>query len=91
MGDIGTSGTNAAIPDAFSDNETHQGWFIGGGLEYAATDNVIVGAEYNYIDLGGKKNHNGTTDIGIPYVNADVEAQIHTITARVSFKFNPGH
>jgi outer membrane immunogenic protein len=90
MGEIGTAGTNANIPDAFSNDEKHDGWFIGGGMEYAATDNVILGAEYNYIDLGGKKNHNGTTTVGIPYVNEDVEAQIHTVTARVSFKFNPG-
>ena len=88
-GEIGTSGTNANIPDAFSNDENHHGWFIGGGLEYAWTDNVIVGAEYNFIDLGGERNHNGTTTAGIPYVNEDVEAQIHAVTARVSFKFQP--
>jgi outer membrane immunogenic protein len=89
FGEIGTAGQNANIPDAFSNDELHHGYFIGGGIEYAATDNVIVGAEYNFIDLGGKRNHNGTTTAGIPYVNEDVESQIHAITARVSFKFQP--
>lgn len=89
FGEIGTAGQNANIPDAFSNDETHHGWFIGGGLEYAATENVILGAEYNYIDIGGKKNHNGVTTAGIPYVNEDGEAAIHAVTARISFKFQP--
>lgn len=89
IGEVGTAGQNANIPDSFSNDFTHQGWFIGGGLEYAATENILVGAEYNYIDLGGKRNHNGVTTAGIPYVNEDVEAQIHAITAHISFKFQP--
>jgi outer membrane immunogenic protein len=88
-GEIGTAGQNANIPDAFSNDENHHGWFIGGGIEYAWMDDVIVGAEYNFIDLGGERNHNGITTAGIPYVNEDVEAQIHAVTARVSFKFQP--
>ena len=42
-------------------NETHAGWFVGGGLEYALTDHWRVRGQYQYIDLG---------DVGFKYTNA---------------------
>lgn len=41
----------------FSEKDTMTGWNIGGGLEYAATDNLIVRAEYRYTDFGNKTYH----------------------------------
>jgi outer membrane immunogenic protein len=46
------------IEAAFSSSERHHGLAIGGGLEYALTDRVILGLEYNYIGLGSK-THRG--------------------------------
>jgi outer membrane immunogenic protein len=34
--------------------ERRSGWVAGAGLEYMLMPNVIVGVEYNYIDLGGQ-------------------------------------
>lgn len=43
-----------------STSGTEWGWTAGAGLEYAATDNIIVGADVLYFDLGE------TTAAGIP-------------------------
>jgi outer membrane immunogenic protein len=82
---VGTNGEADFIPDSFDDDETHDGFAIGGGVEHAVTDNVIVGVEYMYVDIGDK-DHDGNTDIGIPYENSDVGGHIHAVTGRVSFK-----
>ena len=42
-------------------NETHAGWFVGGGLQYAITDHWSARVQYQYIDLG---------DVGFKYTNA---------------------
>ncbi|MCK0209191.1 porin family protein [Starkeya koreensis] len=38
--------------DRVSVSETLSGWTIGGGLEYAFTDNIIARIEYRYADYG---------------------------------------
>ncbi|MCL7997182.1 porin family protein [Brucella sp. 21LCYQ03] len=38
----------------FSEKKTHTGWTAGAGVDYAATDNVILRLEYRYTDYGKK-------------------------------------
>ncbi|WP_127897203.1 outer membrane protein [Brucella melitensis] len=38
----------------FSQSKTLTGWTIGAGMDYAATDNVILRLEYRYTDYGNK-------------------------------------
>lgn len=40
----------------FSESKTHTGWTAGAGVDYAATDNVILRLEYRYTDYGNKDN-----------------------------------
>lgn len=40
------------LADEFVHSKTLTGWTIGGGLEYAATDNILLRAEYRYTDYG---------------------------------------
>ncbi|WP_432284135.1 outer membrane protein [Aminobacter sp. BA135] len=35
-------------------SNTHAGWTIGAGLEYAATDNLVLRTEYRYTDFGSQ-------------------------------------
>lgn len=54
-----------ALNSTYSDKETVTGWTIGAGVDYAATDNVIVRLEYRYTDFGRKDFDFGGT-AGVP-------------------------
>jgi outer membrane immunogenic protein len=70
-------------------DEIHHGFIIGGGIEHAIGENVSVGLEYNYIDLG-ETDHSGTASgTGGGLVVYDVQAQLHTVSARLNYHFNP--
>lgn len=38
--------------ESFSNSKVKKGWTVGAGVDYAATDNVILRAEYRYTDFG---------------------------------------
>jgi outer membrane immunogenic protein len=65
--------------------EWHNGWTAGGGIEYALFDHVIIGAEYNYIDLLPKTHT--FEPVGADTFNAKVNAVVHQALFRLSFKF----
>ena len=70
---------------AGSDTHWQNGWTIGTGLEYGLTPNWIIGAEYNYIDLGTPNYEVGG---GAGSYAFDVKARIQTVLGRVSYKFS---
>ena len=61
-----------------SDNSHTGGWALGGGLEYAVTNNIVAGVEYLYVDLGDKRILNTGTKIGTDF---------SVVRARLSYKF----
>ncbi len=66
-----------------SDSNTHVGWTVGAGIEYAITQNVTARAEYRYTDLGSK-----TYNFGAVAPAASIDAQdIHAVRVGVSYKF----
>ncbi|MFC7052941.1 outer membrane protein [Hansschlegelia quercus] len=60
-----------------TDTKWDAGWTVGGGAEYAATDNVFVRAEYRYTDYG-HRNFEGVSHV------SDTE---HRVMAGVGYKF----
>jgi outer membrane immunogenic protein len=70
-------------------SERHDGWTVGGGVEYMLYPNVVLGVEYDYIDLGSERHtapvlgqaNGGSTGLDF---DADVDAQIHAVSARLS-------
>ena len=63
----------------FSSDRSHTGGFaVGGGLEYAVTNNIIAGVEYLYVDLGEKNILGANTKVGTDF---------SVVRARHSYKF----
>jgi outer membrane immunogenic protein len=72
-------------------SQEQDGWFAGGGVEYALTQNLIFGVEYQHIDLGNEL-HWSTVDAGAPCPPVgvycrDVGASEDIVRARLSYKF----
>jgi len=84
------SGTGTVSLDRTSHDQ--DGWFAGGGVEYALTQNLIFGVEYQHIDLGDDF-HRSTADAGLPcppigYHCRDIGASEDIVRARLSYKFS---
>ena len=83
------SGATGATFDHTSHDQ--DGWFAGGGIEYALTQNLIVGVEYQHIDLGNEDHLSRFDLLGVPCqlsVNCrDVSASEDIVRARLSYKF----
>jgi opacity protein-like surface antigen len=65
---------------AFSDTQTHVGWTLGVGAEYAVTDNIALRAEYLYDDLG-------TADYLLDDEPYEVALKTHTVRLGLSVAF----
>ena len=66
------------------------GWTVGGGLEYAFTNNLSVKAEYLYYDLGKRKvpvNLQPVGPAGGSYVSR-FENTGHIVRAGLNYRFS---
>lgn len=63
-----------------SDSNFHNGFAVGGGVEYAITDNILSGLEYNYVSL---QDNNFNVGGGI----TAAEFSGHTVKLNVKYKF----
>ncbi|MCI0999512.1 porin family protein [Ochrobactrum soli] len=78
FGNVKNSGDIGGI--GFSESKTLTGWTIGGGVDYAATDNLILRLEYRYTDYGDKD-----LDFGGLSVNNDFKT--NEVRLGVAYKF----
>ena len=70
-------------------NRWQHGYTLGAGMEWALTPNAIFGLEYNFIDLGTKDYPAAISAGAAPrYQFPTIDADIHSIVARISFKTN---
>jgi outer membrane immunogenic protein len=74
-------GNPAFVSGSSSDRE--HGWTAGVGLEYAIRDNIILGAEYNYVHL----NVDSRTLVPAVAILNNAGVDVQSILARISFKF----
>lgn len=65
---------------ATEDTQTHIGWTVGAGVEFAVADNISLDLLYRYSDYGSK-DYDLTTD------PTPLSLTAHTISAGVNFKF----
>ncbi len=74
---------------SFETDEIHHGWVVGAGFEHAIGESTSFGVEYNYIDLGETDHSAFASGSGGGLVVNNVDAQFHTVTARLNYHFNP--
>ncbi len=80
-----TDVVRATNTDNFKDTQDHNGWFLGGGVEVALTQNWIFGVEYIRYDFGSERHFQpfGAIVVG---GTRDVEMDANVIRARLSFR-----
>ena len=85
-GDLNVDGYCFGDKYPTSTNQTLAGWSIGGGLEYAATEHLLLRAEYIYDNYGDQMLN---LDGGPPDYWQDRKVNLYTQTVRaaISYKF----
>lgn len=58
--------------DSLNNSKTMTGWTVGTGIDYAATDNVILRLEYRYTDFGKKNFDFGTASVSNKLTTNDI-------------------
>jgi outer membrane immunogenic protein len=69
--------------DVISASSTRTGWTVGAGAEYAITDNVLLGLEYNYTDLGKVNVLTDTPE----ETNHSVDTSFSAVSLTLGYKF----
>jgi outer membrane immunogenic protein len=71
--------------------ERHNGWVLGGGLEYMLRPTTTLGLEYSFMSLDSERHTASTTGTipGLPYTVDIDDIAIHALTLRLSFKLTP--
>ena len=69
---------------------SHGGWYAGVGAEYAVLDYLILGIDYKHYQFDSKAHNCNLALISCdPLLNRNVDADVNSVMARLSFKFNP--
>jgi outer membrane immunogenic protein len=84
-GDIVNGTNNRDASDRTKLDETLSGYAIGGGVEYALSQNWTVKAEYLYLGFGEENSGNNDGD------KFDHDLDLHTAKVGVNYKFGGGH
>lgn len=80
----GVAFANGTLTDVgaptLEDTQTHIGWTVGAGVEFAVADNVSLDLLYRYTDFGSK-------DYDLGGVTVPTSLTSHAVTAGVNFRF----
>jgi outer membrane immunogenic protein len=67
----------------------HDGWTWGGGVSYMLVPNVVIGLDYEHVELDGKRHEAISTGVaGVPLFIDSSDIELDTITARLSIKLD---
>lgn len=70
-----------------SDSSVRWGWTVGGGFEYAMTNNITVKAEYLYVDLGSNTYLIPESVGGDEFVSWSSSTKLNVARLGVNYKF----
>lgn len=65
---------------AVSDSDMLHGYVVGGGMEYALTDNWSTKLEYQYVDLEDRR-------LGLGGESTKIDPDFHTVRAGLNYRF----
>lgn len=82
-GGVAFGGVEANTPGFAGASDTRVGWTVGGGVEYAITNNVSAKAEYLYVDLG---SFNCGLNCGVAATD-NVSFTSHVVRGGLNWKF----
>ncbi|TGP26421.1 MULTISPECIES: outer membrane protein [unclassified Mesorhizobium] len=74
--------TSQVAGPSFARTRASAGWTIGAGVDYALSNNIVVGAQYRYYDFG--KEHFDAPD---DFSDRDQDVKLHTLGVNFSYKF----
>jgi outer membrane immunogenic protein len=75
--------------DALSEDTTHVGWTAGVGLDFALTQNVIAGVQYEHVDLGEESYD--VVEFGPIDIDNNVDMDFDVVKFRAIYKFGGHH
>lgn len=78
--------TTAPSTGSYATSEDHEGWTAGVGFEQMLSGSFSLALEYDYYDFGGQ-DHKVTQGLGS--VTREFDPELHTVTARLNWRFNP--
>jgi outer membrane immunogenic protein len=71
-----------------SNSQSNSGWTVGGGIDYAVWQNLILGVEYDHFDLGYSNFTTPVSNGGAPFaVFNSSRLTADQIVGRISYKF----
>lgn len=89
FGEVETTFVDTLFLDA-STSDTRVGYAVGAGTDYALTDNLLLGVEYLYTDLGSDDTSR-VVPLGAGRTlttTSNEDFDFHTVWAKASFRFN---
>jgi outer membrane immunogenic protein len=67
----------------------HDGWTYGGGFSYMIHPNVVLGLDYEHVELDGERHEAISTGVaGVPFSIDSGDVELDTVTARLSIKLD---
>jgi outer membrane immunogenic protein len=86
--DFELSGVAAGVPffASTSRSNSRTGWTVGGGIEYAVTNNWSIGAEYRFTDFGTISREAALPGGG--FFSAHRRLEENQVQGRISYKFD---
>lgn len=86
------SAAGAIQPD-LATHERHNGWYAGGGIDYAVTQNIVAGVEYQHVGLNNRQHCREPRKIAGTCLGAgddstsNIRPHVDIVRARLSIKF----
>jgi outer membrane immunogenic protein len=85
--EIGFGVASGPFAAGISQSNTHIGWTVGAGVEWALVDNWTAKVEYLYVKLGNENYFGGVTGTGLGF---DSDLDVHTVKVGLNYRFGYG-